>query len=842
MNKLKSLLKTTLPHLGVILFFFILVFIYFFPAFEGKVLVQGDAIKYDGMARELVEYGKPSPWLGSMFSGMPSYQVTGYSAGVNLMDKVKVGISNLLHFKTSGPIFIMLICSYILFLVMGAGIPLAIFGAIGMTFPSYNFIMIEAGHIGQIWALAYLPLILAGFIAIIKKWYLPGFLLFVFGLYLQVAMNHFQITYYSAIFFFILFIAFAIYCIRAKEFKHLGISTGIFALSLVFVVGTNITNLYETNEFAKESTRGKSELTPLNNTQTDAPSKGLEKDYVFGWSYGKAETLTMLIPNLMGGETKNFGEDSNTYKVLIGKVQSGQIDGNSAGQLFSYASEYWGSKPFTSGPMYFGAVVCLLFLFAFFIVSGNQKWWLLGITVFFTMLAWGKNLAWFNDFFYYHFPLYSRFRTVEMTLVIPGITFSVLSVMALKELFAGKISSEKLNKAFIYSVSVVGGICLVLWIMPGAFFSFLSAQELESNLPGWFTDALVSDRKALLQADALRSLIFILLAAVLLYVYIKAKNKKKTGVWIMIGLIVLSLFDLWQVNKRYISHDSFVTPKKLKEQTFKKSVADEAILSDKALSFRVLNLNQTFLESNTSYFHKSIGGYHAAKLSRYQDLIDRRLTGEISSIINTLKNNPTQESILETLKKCTSLNMLNTKYIIYNPSQPPIYNPFHYGNAWFVNSYHFVNTPDEEMEALDTLMPSTEAVLDKRFESNLNGLQIVPDSTAKIEMTKYAPDQLEYQSSSQKDGLAVFSEIYYPHGWKATIDGKQVPISRANWTLRALVVPAGEHTIDMVFDNDNIRITGIITTIMSAILVLLLLGSIIYLLFIKKEGSSLRSE
>ncbi len=833
MNKFKTLLKTLLPHLGVILFFFILVLIYFFPAFEGKVLPQGDAIKYDGMARELVEYGKPSGWLGSMFSGMPSYQVTGYTEGINFMDKIKVGLSNMLQFKTSGPIFILLICSYILFLVMGASIPLAVLGAIGITFPSYNFIIIQAGHVTKIWALAYLPLILAGLLTVFKKWYIPGFLLFVFGLYLQVAMNHFQITYYTAIFCVILFIAFTVSCIREKDFKHLTFSSGIFLLSIFFVVGTNITNLYETSELAKESTRGKTELTPLEN-ESVAASSGLDKQYVFGWSYGKAETLTVLIPNVMGGASKNFGENSESYKTLVNKAQSGQIDGNAAGQLFSYAQEYWGAKPFTSGPVYFGAIICLLFLFSFFIVPGSAKWWLLGTSVFFTMLAWGNNLSWFNDFMYYHFPYYSRFRTVEMTLVIPGIIFPILSVMALKELLSGNLKKEKLNKALIYSTGIVGGICLILWMMPGMFFSFLSTPELESNLPGWFLDALIDDRKSLLRSDTLRSLIFVLLGAVLLFVYIKAKNKKKAGLWVIIGLIALNLFDLWQVDKRYLNNDNFMSSKVFKEKVFKKSAADEAILADKSPSYRVLNLNDPFNETNTSYYHKSIGGYHAAKLRRYQDLINRRVNPEMQIIRNALGNNPTQESILEALKVCTSLDMLNAKYIIYNPSQPPIYNPYHYGNAWFVDSYRFVDNADEEMAAMNTIIPVKEAVLDKKFESNLKGLQIVSDSTAKIEMTQYAPDKVIYQSASQKEGLAIFSEIYYPYGWKAYIDGKQVPISRADWTLRALVVPPGEHKIEMVFDNDNIKVCGIVTTITSGALLLILLGFLIYLIFFKK--------
>ncbi len=836
MKNFKSLFTSVWPHAVAILCFFIIVFIYFYPAFEGKELPQGDVVKYEGMAKELSEYGKPSGWLGSMFSGMPSYQVSGYSEGINFIDWIKTGLINLMQGWSSGPIFVMLICSYILFLVLGANIFLAFFGAICVTFSSYNFIIIDAGHVTKLWTLAYAPLIFAGMYVVAQKKYLPGFLLFTFGLTLQVTMNHFQITYYTAIFCAILFVYMVVSSVEKKTYKHLALCCGIFLVALLFTIGTNITNLYETEELSKESTRGKTELTPLENNSVHA-SNGLDKDYVFAWSYGKAETLSLLIPNVMGGISQPLNEKSESYKVLVQKAQSGQIDGSAASQLFNYGREYWGDQPFTSGPVYFGAIVCLLFVFSFFVVKSDIKWWLLGAAVFFIILSWGKNLAWFNDFMYYHFPMYSKFRAVSMTLVIPAFIFPILAVMALKDLFSGKADKQQLKKALIWSTGVVGGICLILWIVPGVFFNFHTDAELQ-GMPMWYLDALEKDRKGLLQADALRSLIFILLAAGTIFWYLKSENKKNALKIASIFLIILVLCDMWQIDKRYLNNGKFITAHKYKEQIHRKMPVNEAILQDKSPSYRVLNLNNPFNETYTSYYHKSIGGYHAAKLRRYQDLIERRLTGEIQQIINTLGAGATENSIRETMEKCPSLNMLNTKYIIYDPSKAPIYNPAHDGNAWFVNSYRFVGSADEEIAALDLLDPRTEAVLDNKFASNMGDLKIIPDSIAKIEMISYAPNKMMYQSSSQQKGLAIFSEIYYPHGWKAFIDGKRVPINRADWTLRALVVPAGQHQIEMVFDHDGVKICGLITSVSSGILLLLFIGSLVWFLFFNREKQS----
>ncbi len=820
---MKHSFQKTLPHLGAIVLFLVIVIVYFYPAFEGKVLQQSDITQFEGMSKELIDYGKPSGWTGSMFSGMPSYHITGYSTGYDFIAAFKGHVLGALQSETAAPILILLLASYILFLVMGAPVWLSILGAIATAFSSYNIIIIVAGHVTKAWALAFVPLIIAGMLLVFRRKYWVGLIIFSFALALEIVSNHLQIAYYAALFCAILYIGFLVFCFKEKTYKHLGVTTGIFSLSILLAVGANLSNLYTNYESSQESLRGKAELTPKEGTKN--VSTGLDKDYAFQWSYGKGETLSLLIPNVMGGNSGGeLSSDSHLYKEL--KSQGAQVGKT----IQSYT--YWGEKPFTAGPVYFGAIVCFLFLFAFFIVSGSNKWWLLGVSVFFIFLAWGKNLAWFNDFLFYHLPYYSKFRTPETALVIPAFTFPMLAVMAIKELLSKELKTEKLKKSLYLSAGITGGICFILWIIPGMFFNFQSSFDAQYGLPDWYYDALIKDRKALLQADALRSLIFIVLSAALIFLYIKAKDPKKVLGYVAAGLVLLVLCDMWQIDKRYLNTSNFVSQKANKE-VFQKTVADNEILQDPALSYRVLNLNNPFQEARTSYYHKSIGGYHAAKLRRYQDLIDNRLMKETASIISVLTNNPTAENVMNALENSPSLNMLNTKYIIYDPGQAPIFNPYADGNAWFVDSYRFVNNPDEEMAALETLNPLKEAVLDKKFAENLQNLPITPDSTAHIAMTSYAPNAAEYKSSSQKEGLVVFSEVYYEHGWKAFVDEKQVPISRADWTLRAIVVPAGEHQIKFVFDPEEVRTCGTITTIMSGILMLLVIGGLIYFIYRK---------
>jgi hypothetical protein len=813
----KKVLNQFVLHTGVLVFFFLIVLIYFYPAFEGKILQQGDINQFKGMAQELVEYDKPSGWTGSMFSGMPSYHITGYQTGIDFIGWIKVHILGAIQEETAGPILILLITAYILFLIMGAPWWLAALGAIATGFSSYNIIIIVAGHVTKAWALSFVPLVLAGMFLIFKQKYRSGFPVFALGLAWLIIANHLQITYYAAIFCFFLYLGFLVSRILNKEWKQLGKATGILAAGVTIAVLANLSNLYINYESGNESMRGKSELTSGSGSETKMPvTTGLDKDYVFTWSYGKAETLSLLIPNVMGGNSGGFlGKDSHLYKEV--KMRGMQV----TKEIQTYT--YWGDKPFTSGPVYFGAIICFLFLFAFFIVPENFKWWLLGITVLFIMLAWGKNLAWFNDFMYYHFPLYNKFRTVEMALVIPAFTFPLLAVMALKELINNKIETLLLKKSLYWSAGISIGICLILWIIPGLFFSFESVSDAQYGMPDWYYYALQEDRKALLQADALRSLIFIGLAAGLTGIYIQSKNRKKIMPYLAAGLFILILCDLWQVDRRYLNNDNFTNKKKYNEQLFQKTAADNFILQDTSPSHRVLNLNNPFQEARTSYYHKSIGGYHAAKLGRYQNLIDRRLSKEINSIISSFNTATNTDDLNKALENCPTLNMLNTKYVIFNPGQPPLVNFYANGNAWFVNSYRFVNSPDEEIEALETLHPKTEAVFDKIFENNIKPLKITPDENARLEMTAYYPNKVIYQSSSSQEGLAVFSEVYYKNGWKAFIDGKQTPISRADWILRAITIPAGNHHIEFIFDPDDVRFCGMVSTIFSGLLLLLII-------------------
>ncbi|MDH8702287.1 hypothetical protein M2138_001647 [Dysgonomonadaceae bacterium PH5-43] len=816
---IKHFLTKALPHVCVALFFFLLVFFYFQPAFDGKTLQQSDITHLDGVAQEVLEYGERTGWTGSQFSGMPTYQTTGYDTGINLIKQ----FYGFIYSETGGAIFFFLLSSYILFLVLGAPWWLSALGAVAMAFQSYNFILLIAGHITKIWVLAFVPLVLAGLSLVFKKKYWLGLIAFTLGLSLMIIINHLQITYYVAIFCLILFIAFVVNTIIKKEYKHLGLAIATLFVGVSLVVLSNLSSLYINYESGQESIRGKTELTPIDSDSRHV-SEGLDKDYAFAWSYGISETYTMLVPNVKGGASGGtLGKDSHLYKEL--KSKGAQI-----GKEIQ-APTYWGEKAFTSGPVYFGAIICLLFFWSFFIVKGKSKWWLLGAAVFFIFLSWGRNFSIFNDFMFYYFPLYNKFRTVEMALVIPGFIFPIMGVLAIKELINTKIDTKQLINSLLISTGVVGGICFLFWLMPGAFFTFESSYDAQYGMPDWYYDAVIADRKDLLKADALRSLMFIVLAAGIIFGYLKIENKKKVMPYMMAGLVILVLVDLWQVDKRYLNNDNFVDGKNYNKQVFEKTIVDKAILEDTSESYRVLNLNNTFQDSRTSYYHKSIGGYSAAKLGRYQDLIDRQLIPEVKSVISSLSTATSYEDLSNALANCSSLNMLNAKYVIYNTNQAPIYNPNAYGNAWFVNSYRFVDTPDEEMQALNSINTKSEAVLDIQFKDNIKGLDIVPDENATIELTAYYPNKLEYISRSSKDGLAVFSEIYYKNGWKAYIDGEQVPISRADWTLRAIVIPAGEHKIFFEFSPDNINMFGRVSSVFSILLVILMfvgLGLTIY--------------
>lgn len=823
-----KIIKKILPHVLAIVFFILLVTVYFAPAiFDNKEIRMGDVEKWEGMSKELKDYAqmeesKDFPvlsWTGSMFSGMPAYTVTNQKGPTNFLSYIELPFRVLEKGNGAGIVLLSLICFYILMCVMGVNIYLAIAGSIAFAFASYNFIILDAGHITKANVIAYMPLTIAGMLLVFKEKWLWGIILTILGITFSLKNNHIQITYYLAIFCFILFLAFVVQQIKNKEFVKPFKITGLFIICILIAILPNIGALYVNYEMSNESIRGESELTEKTIGNTEKKSSGLDIEYAFTWSYGKAETMTLLIPNFYGGASgSNLGQDSEVYKAM--KSHGAQV-----GKTVQTAT-YWGDMPFTSGPVYFGALVCFLFVLGMFVIKSPIKWWIFGVTVFFILLSWGRNFMAFNEFLFHYFPMYNKFRTVSMSLVLPGLIFPIVGIWGLKEIFTQKIDKKKLLKSFYWSLGIVGGLCLIFWIMPGVFLDFRSPNDVQYQFPDWYYDALLKNRESLLKTDAFRSLVFILLGSALIYWYIKSKNAANVSKYAAIGIALLILVDLWMVDKRYINDDSFVTKKSI--NAFKKTNADNFILRDTDPSYRVLNMNNPFNDSYTSYYHKSIGGYNAAKLRHYQELIDYRINKEIGQIGNAFQQVKTYEDLenMTVLQALPTLNMLNMRYIIYNPEQPPIINPNAYGNAWFVENYKFVENADEEMAALDEINPLEIAVVNRKFSENIAGFSFQKDENATIEMISYEPVIVRYKSNAASDQLAVFSEIYYPHGWEATIDGNPVEHFRTDWTLRGMIVPAGEHLIEFKFLPKTYIAALRIGSVSSLLILLLLLGAI----------------
>ena len=831
----KSIFKQLLPHLIAILCFLAVTFVYFSPLLEGKVLPQSDVQQFKGMAKELSQYHSQengsSAWTGSMFSGMPSYQIGVWGGSPNFLDYLEAPLKAF-GYSSAGSVFAGMLMAYILFCIMGVGLIPAILGAVAYSLSSYNIIIIDAGHVTKAWAIVYMPLIVASFVAAFKKKYLLTGLLMALGLALQIKNNHLQITYYTGILCVFLYVGLVFEDIIRKNISGLLKATAALALGVVIGVLCNLGNIYANYEMSQESIRGKSDLTQP--TKSEKQSSGLDKDYAFAWSYGKAETLSLLIPDINGGSSGGkLSPESNLYQAILKQAPQAQLERDGI-----QAQTYWGDQPFTSGPVYFGAIVCFLFVLGMLVIENRLKWVLFAATIFFIFLSWGKNFEGFNDFFFYHFPLYNKFRAVSTALVIPAITMLIVAVWGIKE-FIDQIDTKRLQTKLYISLAITGGICLLVSIAPGIFdLNFISQNDQQwiSQVPDWYYSALVADRKDLLSSDALRSLIYIVLAAGLLFVIIKTKGKKDVLAYCSIILALLVIADLWSVDKRYLGNEKFEAKSNYNaNQPFPQTAVDKAILQDKHPSYRVLNLNNPFNETKTSYYHKSIGGYHAAKLKRYQELIEYNLEGEINSIINSF-DSQNIDSITASFAHVPALNMLNAKYIIFHPDQAPLENPYAMGNGWFVDKYTFVDNADQEVAALKKTNLRTTAIVDKKYEKDLSGLTIVPDSTASIEMISYKPNVLKYKASAKTEQLAILSEVYYANGWEARIDGKQVPYICADWTLRALRVPAGDHEIEFSFVPTGYNTARNIASASSGILVLTIIGGVV-LFFRKKEKS-----
>ena len=784
---------------------------------EGKKIQASDDINYLGISKEIRDfrekYNQEPLWTNSLFGGMPAYQISRKYKG-NIFETIDKKV--IIIPKPAQYLFLTLAGFYLMLLLFGVEWRISAIGAIAFSFSSYLFIIAAVGHNAQAAAMAYMaPMIGSVFYAYRKK-FIPGLLIFAFSFAMQLTMNHVQITYYTFLIVFLL-IAFILYqdikdhAIMAFLKKSLG-----FLIVGIVVIGTNFSNLYFTYDYSKDSTRGKPDITL---TDSRNVTSGLDKDYALQWSYGIDETLTVLIPDFKGGESGGaVPKSSETYK-LFEKAQGPRY----AEKVIKHLPTYWGNQPFTQGPVYFGAIVIFLFVLALFVYKGNLKWWLLILTILSVALAWGKNFEWFSHLFLDYFPGYNKFRSVTMILVIAGFTVPVLAFLGLYEIMKGNIPQQKLIKYLKYSLIIVGGICLFFALFPRMFYSFDApgdSQYLKQQGGEQLVSAFRDDRCLLLRNDALRSLFFVLSAAIIVFLSIK-KKIKETNVYILLAVFIL--IDMWMVDKRYMNNDLFTSKREMNDP-IKATKADTYILNDKEPDYRVLNLTTSpFQDATTSYFHKSIGGYHAAKMKRYQNFIDLELTPNLNELIKGFKNPEIMDSIIYGLN---GLNMLNTKYIIYNADRPPLVNSFRYGEAWLVKGYKLAENADEELLLTKSEDTRHVAVIDKTFKNLITDFTY--DSTATIKMTSYLPNQLEYDFISPTNELVVFSEIYYPKGWNAYIDGKLENHFRADFLLRAMIVPAGNHKIEFKFEPKMYNTANNVSRTCSGLLVLLIIGGIAF--------------
>lgn len=823
----KTNLRSLTPHLVALLLFIFIAFAYFLPVIEGKELVAHDTDSWRSMAQETIEYNKSHDdvtlWTNSMFGGMPNYQISMVQPNNVLQYVEKVIMS---FPRPVSNVFLYLICFYILLLSFGLKPWQAIAGAIGFTFASYNFIVIAAGHNSKAITIAYVaPLIGAVFLAFREKRFL-GAVLTAFFLSLAIRANHIQILYYTLIILFFFAIVEFIFSIREKKFPDFLKSAGVLIIAAIIAVGMNATSLLTTYEYSHYTMRGKSNgLT----ADTQSSQHGLNKEYITQWSYGVDETLTLLIPDFMGGaSTGKLSLKSETAGHLknLG-VPDGQIK-----QIVTQLPLYRGTQPGTSGPVYLGAIVIFLFVLSFFVVDKKLKWWLVPMIILTMMLSWGKNFMPLTDFFIDYVPMYNKFRAVSMTLFATGFGIALLAFMAMKEVYEGNISKEKLTKSITVSALITGGVCLVFALVPSLAGSFVSPQDAQFQGDyAFLKDTLPPDRQSLLRSDAFRSLVFIILGAFVLWSFVKGFLKKNVSIALLAFFI---LIDLFPVAKRYLNDDNFES--KRPTQLVQKTPADEAILQDKS-QFRILDATvDIFNDATPSYFHKNIGGYHAAKLRRYQELINMQLTGEIGKLFGAFGSATTAESITPVFDSLQVMNMLNMKYVIYNKQAPPLVNPYHNGNAWFVNNIRIAQDANEEMKLLGEIDTRHELVIDKSLASALPS-KVTPDSTAKISLKSYAPNHLIYSVDTKTDQVAVFSEIYYDKGWKATIDGKEVPYTRVNYLLRAMPLKAGSYDVEFRFAPGSYS-TGNLLALISSVLLIIGLATYLFLFFRKKKSGA----
>jgi len=834
-------LKVLIPVISAILIFIVLTFGYFTPLLKGKVIIQSDIVLNKGMAKETVDfrnqYHEEPLWTNSMFGGMPTYQIN-VQYPANLLQYIRAAYA--LWFPSpASVVFIYLIGFFILLLVLKIDPWLSILGSIGFGFSAFFFIIIDAGHNTQALAIGYMAPVFAGVILVNRGKYLLGGAVTALFLGIELLCNHVQITYYLFLFLAIYIGVEWFYLFKQKEYNKILKSFGVYIIAGVLALGCNITNLWNTADYVSVTIRGASELTSDKGNKTS----GLDKDYATQWSLGTSETMTLMIPGFKGRSSSiSVNENKSALKNVDPEMR----------ESIGNTSQYWGDQPFTMSP-YAGAIIVFLFVLGLFIVEGRIKRILLGATVFSILMAWGKNFMPLTEFFLDYFPMYNKFRAVSMILVIAEFAIPILAILAINKIvttpdfFKQKIKLAFTKKeisvqnAFFISFGLTGGLSLLYYIFPGITSFFADGeydkiydQIAKSNgaeIAQKFMDNLETARIALFKSDALRSFFFITLSAGTLWLFFKSKINKTVLITV---LSLFILFDLAQVDKGYVNDKNFKSKQEAKVP-FPLTKASQEILEDKDPDYRVLNVAvNTFNESSTSYYHKSIGGYHAAKLRRYQDLIDAHIQNSIRDIETTLKSNPSDSSLKATLSQQGVLNMLNTRYIIYNEEASPLKNPYALGNAWFVKDVKMVKDADEEIKTIGEVNPENTAVVDERYKKDLEGFSPKNDASATIKLLDYKPNHLKYESNTTTEQLAVFSEIYYNKGWNAYVDGELKPHFCADYVLRAMLVPAGKHLIEFKFE-PSVYYTGEKISLISCIILFIALGVAIYRTIMKKE-------
>jgi hypothetical protein len=807
-------------HLAIIGIFFAISFVYFTPAFKGKALGQNDVTRAQSTQKEIMDYRSRDTtilWTNQILGGMPTFQIWAHypsNIATHIIDGIKAIFPNPID-----TVLLLLLGSYLLFCVLKLNPWLAAAGAIAFTFSSYNFILMVAGHSNQAFAIAFFAPILAGIILTLRGKYLLGASLTAFFLTLEIRANHIQMTYYLLLAIIILVIVELYNAIKGKTLADFGKAIAYLAVGTLLALAVNASMLWSTYDYGKDTTRGQSNLTQ----NTKEPSNGLSRDYTYAYSQGVGECITFLIPNAYGGGSSTpIGEGSNVAKVLTDKG----IDATQAEGFAQQLPLYWGDKPFTEGPNYYGAAVFFLFIFGLIVVRNRIKWWLLSAVLLTVVLSFGKNWPFISDLFFNYFPLYNKFRAVDSILAVTMLCFPVLAFLAINEVIITKDKAPLLKKLLI-AFYITGGICLVVGLLPDLFLSFKgsSNQTLtdqltqafkgDSGLANSVVAALTQDRASVARTDAFRSLIFVILAFGILWAFIKQKINTTV---LSIAFLVITLVDLWSIDKRYLKDDSFIDKQDVQQP--KPRDIDQIIMRDKDPDYRVFDMTQPILtDSFTPYFHKSISGYSAARLKRMDELIDNQFSKAINQDV---------------------LDMFNVKYILTADPQNQGSITMHAnntacGHAWFVKGVKFADNADEEMKAISSFDPQDEAIVDKQYSKLIDEKQTALDTIGKIELTSYSPDHLVYQSGSTTPQIAVFSEVYYNKGWTMLMDGVEKPYFRADYVLRAAQIPVGNHKIEFIFHPTSYY-AGEKISLAGSVIMILLLGGALFMEIKKKQS------